>query len=92
MVICKLALCRDDKVYASYNAIYIAELNPGKCLWNTDAPPPPRGNKSKYGNSYILTLFHPQGHVMLVSCEQPLDELTVQIQLLHDHPYFEYCT
>ena len=25
-------------------------------------------------------------------CEQPLDELTVQVWLLYDHPNFKYCT
>ena len=47
---------------------------------------------AKISKSYILTLPHPQGHVMSVKCEQPLDELTVQVWLLHDHPHFEYCT
>ena len=42
----------------------------------------PDGKKSKYGNiseSYILTPPHPQGHVMSVKYEQPLDELTFQV-------------
>ena len=46
-------------------------------LWNTDAP---SRNKVKISKSYILTLLHPQGHVMSVKCEQPLDELTVQVR------------
>ena len=49
----------------------------------------------KYGKiskSQILTPSHPQGHVMSVKCEQPLDELTVQVWLLNDHPNFKYCT
>ena len=29
---------------------------------------------------------------MQVKCEQPLDELTVQVWLLYDHPNFKYCT
>ena len=29
---------------------------------------------------------------MLVKCEQPLDELTVQVWLLYYHPNFKYCT
>ena len=29
---------------------------------------------------------------MSVKCEQPLDELTVQVWLLYDHPNFKYCT
>ena len=49
----------------------------------------------KYGKiskSQILTPPHPQGHVMLVKCEQPLDELTVQVWLLYDHLNFKYST
>ena len=42
--------------------------------------------------SQILTLPNPQGHVMSVKCEKPLDELTVQVWLLYDHPNFNYCT
>ena len=29
---------------------------------------------------------------MSVKCEQPIDELTVQVWLLYDHPNFKYCT
>ena len=29
---------------------------------------------------------------MLVKCEEPIDELTVQVWLLYHHPNFEYCT
>ena len=29
---------------------------------------------------------------MSVKCEQPLDELTVQVWLLYDHPNLKYCT
>ena len=29
---------------------------------------------------------------MSVKCEEPLDELTVQVWLLYHHPNFEYCT
>ena len=47
---------------------------------------------AKISKFYILTLPHPQGHVMSVKCEQPLDELTVQVWLLYDHPNFKYCT
>ena len=56
---------------------------------------PPAATKSKYGKiskSQILTTPHPQGRVMSVRCEQPLDELTVQVWLLYDHPNFKYCT
>ena len=47
---------------------------------------------AKISMSYILTPPHPQGHVMSVKCEQPLDELTVHVWLLYDHPNFKYCT
>ena len=47
---------------------------------------------AKISKSYILTPPQPQGHVMSVKCEQPLDELTVQVWLLYDHPNFKYCT
>ena len=56
---------------------------------------PPATTKLKYGKIskfQILTLPHPQGRVMSVRCEQPLDELTVQVWLLYDHPNFKYCT
>ena len=46
----------------------------------------------KISQSYILTPPHPQGHVMSVKCEQPLDELTVQVWLLYDHRNFKYST
>ena len=29
---------------------------------------------------------------MPVKCEEPIDELTVQVWLLYDHPNFKYCT
>ena len=50
---------------------------------------PPAATKSKYGKiskSQILT--PPQGHVMSVRCDQPLDELTVHVWLLYHHPIF----
>ena len=56
---------------------------------------PPVATKSKYGKiskSQMLTPPHPQGHVISVKCEKPLDELTVQVWLLYDHPNFKYCT
>ena len=46
----------------------------------------PGATKSKYGKiskSYIFTPHLPQGHVMSVKCEQPLDELTVKAWLLY---------
>ena len=55
------------------------------CLWNTD---PPGGNKVKIWQSFILTQPRPQGHRMSVKCEQPLDELTVQVWLLYGHQNF----
>ena len=36
-------------------------------------------NTAKISKSYILTLPDPQGHVMSVKCEEPIDELTVQV-------------
>ena len=56
---------------------------------------PPAATKSKYGKickSQILTLPHPQGHVMSVKCEQSIDGLSVQVWLLYDHPNVKYCT
>ena len=47
---------------------------------------------AKSSKSYILTPPHPQGHGMSVKCEEPIDELTVQVWLLYDHPNFKYCT
>ena len=47
-------------------------------------------NMAKISKSYILT--PPQGHVMSVTCEEPIDELTVQVWLLYDQPNFQYCT
>ena len=56
------------------------------CLWNMDAPGGQNMAKSK---SYFPP---PMGHVMSLKCEQHLDELTVQVWLLYDHPNFKYCT
>ena len=47
---------------------------------------------AKISKSYIFTPPHSQGHVISVKCEHPLDELTVQVWLLYDHPTFNYCT
>ena len=55
---------------------------------------PPAATKSKYGKnlkSYILTPPDPQGHRMSVKCEEPIDELTVQVWLLYDHPNIALC-
>ena len=34
----------------------------------------------------------PQGHGMSMKNEEAIDELTVQVWLLYDHPNFKYCT
>ena len=47
---------------------------------------------AKISKSYILTPPHPQGHLMSLNSEHPLDELTFQVWLLYDHPNFKYCT
>ena len=47
---------------------------------------------AKICKSYILILPYPQGHVMSVKCEEPIDQLTVQIWLLYHHRNFKYCT
>ena len=49
-------------------------------------------NMAKISKSYILTPPQPQGRVMSVKCEEPIDELTVQVWLLYHHPNFKYCT
>ena len=59
------------------------------CLWNTDAP---GGNKVEIWQNLLVKHFDPaplQGYVMSGKCEQPSDELTVQVWLLYDHP--NYC-
>ena len=52
----------------------------------------PSQNMAKIFKSYILTPPHPQGHGMSVKCEEPLNELTVQVWLLYHHPNFNYWT
>ena len=47
-------------------------------------------NMTKISKSYIL--LPPQRHAMSVKCEEPLDELTVQVWLLYYHQNFKYCT
>ena len=49
-------------------------------------------NMAKIYKSYILTPPNPQGHMMSVKCEEPIDELTVQLLLLYNQPNFKYCT
>ena len=39
-------------------------------------------NMAKICESCIMTPPHSQGHVMSVKCEEPIDELTVQVRLL----------
>ena len=36
-------------------------------------------NMAKISKKYILTLPHPQGHVMSVKCEEPKDEILFQV-------------
>ena len=58
------------------------------CLWNKDAP---GGNKVKKWQKSLSPTFWltpPQGHGMSVKCEEPIDELTVQVWLLYHHPNF----
>ena len=40
----------------------------------------------------LLAVPYFRKHFGLVKSEQPLDELTVQVWLLYDHPNFKYCT
>ena len=49
-------------------------------------------NMAKISKSYIMTSPHPPGHGMSVKCEEPLDELTVQVWLLYLHLNFNYWT
>ena len=43
-------------------------------------------NMAKISKSYILTPPHPKGRVMSVKCEEPIDELTVQVQVTVSPP------
>ena len=47
---------------------------------------------AKVFKSYILTLSHPKGHVMLAKCDELIDELAIQVWLLNHHSNFKYCT
>ena len=49
-------------------------------------------NMAKISKSYILTLPQHQRHVMSVKCEEPIDELIVQVWLLYHHQNFKYYT
>ena len=44
------------------------------CPWRQQSQ-----NMAKISKSFILTPPHPQGHVVSVKCEEPIDELTVQV-------------
>ena len=57
------------------------------CPWRQQSQ-----NLTKISKSHILTPPHLQGHGMSVKCEEPLDELTVQVWLLSLHPNFDYWT
>ena len=62
------------------------------CLWNTDAP---ASNKVKILQKSRSPTFWlcptPRGmYVMSVKCEEPIDELLVQVWLLYHHPNFRY--
>ena len=52
---------------------------------------PPVVVKLKSGKtflSYILTAPHPHEHVMVVKCEELLNELSVKVYLLIEHQTF----
>ena len=56
---------------------------------------PLAATKSNYGKNLEVPHFdppQPQGHGISMKCEGPLDEATVQVWLLYDHPNFKYCT
>ena len=58
-------------------------------------PPAATDSESKYCKHLLVLHFDPappQGHLMSVKCEEPIDELTVQVCLLFYHPNFKYCT
>ena len=78
---------------STYSGYQICKLATRHVFVKHGCPPRQQSQTmAKISKSYILTLPHPQGHVMSVKCEQPLDELTVQVWLLYDHPHFKYCT
>ena len=62
------------------------------CLWNTDAP---GDNIVKIWQNLLSPKFWPRptprAQVMSVKCEKPLEELTVQVLFLYDHPNLKYC-
>ena len=63
------------------------------CLRNMDAPG--RNNVKIWQKSLSPTFYPapPPGHLMSMKCEDPIDELTVQVWLvLYHHHNFKYCT
>ena len=61
------------------------------CLWNMDAPVATKSKYGKISKSQILTPPHPQGHVMSVKCEQPLDELCMYNCMSTQTLNFAFC-
>ena len=62
------------------------------CVCETQMPP--AATKLKSGKISVPH-FDPipsQGHVLARKYEKLLDELTIQVWLLYDHPNFKYCT
>ena len=56
---------------------------------------PPAATKSKYGKNLQVLHFYPappQGHEMSVKCEEPLNELKVQVWLQYLHQNCNYLT
>ena len=58
-----------------------------RCVFETQIPL--MATKSNEGKNHF-DLNPSQGHVMSLKCEQPIDELTVQILVLYDHPNLKY--
>ena len=57
------------------------------CPWRQQSQ-----NMAKNLQVLYLTSPQSQGNGMSVKCEDPIDELTVQVWLLYDHPNFNYWT
>ena len=80
-----------------WNRMYLGNTdNPGQQsvykITGQLAPEQQSPNMAKISKSYILTPPQPQGYVMSVKCEEPINELTVQVWLLYHHPNFKYCS
>ena len=56
------------------------------------SPPPERQQRQNVAQISKSYPTPPQGQVMSVKCEDPIDELTVQVWLLYYHQNFKYCT